>query len=67
MNITADGFAHAKDECGWHYRAWFSFDEGEYRWSKRRFATADEANEWGKRVAERWSRLFGSDEGDDNV
>ncbi len=61
MSIQADGYARVIDDHGPHYRAWFCFGDGEYRWSKRRFNDPGDAEAWGKRVVERWRKWHDTD------
>jgi len=61
VSVTNDGVALVLEKHGYHWRAWFYFGEGEYRWSKRRFDSPSEANEWGKRVVKKWRGLHDTD------
>ena len=60
--IKADGVATIHV-----YRAWFDFGNGEYRWSNRGFRVESEAREYGKRVAERYNRIFGKETKDETI
>ena len=40
-------------------RAWFTREDGFYKWSRMIFGAEKAAIEYGKRVAERYNRIFG--------
>ena len=62
MSVTDGGVARVLEEHGGHHwRAWFYFGEGEYRWSRRRFGSPSDAEAWGKRVVERWRKWHDTD------
>ena len=75
MQIKADGVTHIYvkncldyDEIN-YYRAWFIPEPNpndEYSTSLLSFKSEEEAVEYGKRVAERYNRIFGKETKDDN-
>ena len=60
MQIKADGIANLYNP-GYAYKAWWTFGDGDYQWSRKTFKTPQQALQYGKRVAERYNRIFGKE------
>ena len=63
MQIKADGVAHFfhRGDGDDYYRAWFDTGGEYYRTSMLHFDTECEADTYGKRVADRFNRIFGEE------
>ena len=67
MQIKADGvgtLVHLDAEGRRHVvsvRAWFTREDGAYKWSRFPFGAEEAALRYGKRVAERYNRIFGKE------